>query len=374
MVPAGWSLLDSSLAGSARPGRVDAREDHTGAGRALLHLPAAGTETGWGAGGSAPARPGARRAPQGCTSVSGPPPGLSLSVRPDVCVRFPGPPPCQPTEPALGLGRPRLPSWGAGWLTHLLQGSRQASRGWQPGAHHTESGLFEGRHGAVREAVSSGLCRRAGVRSSRVPTGSLAGGPGCWGHALSLRPALPATWLCVPPPQPPAWALGSLATCPWLPRSSWDRRRSSGQLDQEPVLPGLQETAGLRSRGEGRAENSFPGRRRLELCGEQLQPPEHRPRPTRAGRRPRSPCSELGLSQERVCVWGGGRTTQIDTQPLQGEGRHTLGSGQANRSRAEGHPGLPRGTELTLHLPSEKISVCTTHALYPRRQRLVRQA
>ena len=114
MVAAGWSLLDSSLAGSARPGRVDAREDHAGAGRALLNLPAAGMETGWGAGGSAPARPGACRAPQGCTSVSGPPPGLSLSVRPDVCVRFPGPPPCQPTEPALGLGRPRLPSWGCG--------------------------------------------------------------------------------------------------------------------------------------------------------------------------------------------------------------------------------------------------------------------
>lgn len=208
---------------------------------------------------------------------------------------------------------------GAGWLICLLQGSCQARRGWQPGARHTESRFFEVQHGAVREAVSSQLGRR--VRRAVIACAHGAAwqwGLGRWGHALSLRPAFPATWLCVPSAPASCRGPGQPGHVPLVTQKFLGSPEKL-QTDQEPVLPGLQETEELRSRGEGRAENSFPvppvwscvagpcrgaGRQHR---GKQLRPPSTGCAPRgQAGRRPHSPCSELGLSQELVCVWGGG--------------------------------------------------------------------
>lgn len=256
----------------------------------------------------------------------------------------------------------RLPSWGVGWLTHLLRVPARPVAAGSQGAHHTESGLFEGRHGAVRRPCPRGCAgEETSVRSSRVPTGSLAGGPGCWGHALDLRPALPALGSAYPLP--------SLLRGPW---AAWPRALATQKFLGSPEKlwtvrpgtcpPGLQETAGLRSRGRAGQRNSFPGRRRLELCGEQLSPlSTGRPE---AGRQ-RSPCSELGLSQRRVCVWGG-RTTQIDTQPFRG--RADTPRQQAGKQIQSGKVTLAcRGAQrLTLHLRLRKSASVQHLRLYPR--------
>lgn len=152
--------------------------------------------------------------------------------------------------------------------------------------------------------------------------------------------------------------------CPWLPRSSWDRRRSSRQSDQEPVLPGLEETEELRSGwwgvGQGRqfiphipSRVAGPWRGIGGGCtGEQLWPAS-------TGRAPRgqaggpAPPAASWASAKSWCVSGGGQGGGAPhREGTRGPFRRRA---ETPRQRAEGHS--------SAHLLSEKVSVCTTRAL-----------
>lgn len=88
--------------------------------------------------------------------------------------------------------------------------------------------------------------------------------------------------------------------------------------------------------------------------------PEHRPRPTRAGRQPALPAASWA-SAKSWCV------------SVRGGAPHREGTHSPFRRRAE-TPRQPAEGHTSAHLPSEKVSVCTTHALYPRRQHLIPEA
>ena len=128
------------------------REGHAGSGRALLDLRAVGTRTGWAGAGETCGRPEAE---------SRWPPRRLCPLA--------GLPPCQPTEPALGLGRPGLPSWGCGvanlpppgflpgqpWLAaghmpHRIQALRGPAQGGQGGRV-----LTNGQEGAAGGGVQA---------------------------------------------------------------------------------------------------------------------------------------------------------------------------------------------------------------------------